>query len=1184
MIGFLSDRWSGFRSGGLRRQLLTLFNAAVLTLFLISAAGILLLVNRTEREGWQGRQQEATQRVAETVGDFLSRQQNLLQLLDLFGRDQIKISTDGLERLLRSQPALLELVYVSAAGQIIAYAPSDQSTLANPLTIPQSRWFLAARQGERYIGETPLSAANEPYLIFAAPSAQQDIVAVRLRMGVLNEVLASLHFGQTGIAYLINQSGQVIAHSSPEVVSAPTRLKNRPEWLAPVARVAQDGWSGEYRNFQGEAVVGAMVPVPGAPWLAVTELPQVEAYAARRIAWWTLFCGVLLIGLPLSQMVSSLLSRQLLRPMQRLQTGVQRIGQGDLHHRIGLSPRNEIGRVAIAFDDMAARLQERERQVAVQTAAVLESEARYRAIVEDQTELICRWDAREQLTFVNEAYCRYFGKTRAELIGQSFIPPISEEDRPAIQAYLASLGRRQRVANIEHRVILPEGQSRWLQWTDRAVFDVQGQFQEFARVGRDITERKQVEIALQQAKEDAEAANRAKSAFLATMSHEIRTPMNGVLGMTELLLGTALNEQQQRFAKNILHSAQSLLSVINDILDFSKIETGHLVLETVDFDLRELVEEVAMLFAERGYTKGLELAVDIPPELPSRLRGDPTRLRQVLINLLGNALKFTERGELVVRVNILAQQAETLRLRMGVTDTGIGIAPEAQSRIFEAFSQADSSTTRCYGGTGLGLAISRQLVQLMGGELAVESTLGVGSTFSFTAPLAYAAQGMVPMVWPGRDDLSQRRMLLVDAHSTNREILLRQLVAWGIPAQAVDQGEPALVVLKAAAQAGQPYDLVILDRRIADLDGVELARRIKAEPLLAATRLLMLTSGELDARLDPLFETDISGCLPKPVRQAELYEALHDCVGHPSVALSRPSLLTPASTPKGCQGRVLVAEDIPINQEVAVAMLELLGCQAEVVDDGQGAIKAVARGGFDLILMDCQMPVMDGFAATAVIRLWERTRNHARLPIIALTANVMQGFREQCLAAGMDDYLSKPFNPDQLRQILQRWLPVSHQVTVATAPVISASDSPGLSAPAPEAPTSPVSSIAEPPLEPGAFDRIRALQRPGAPDLVTKLIQLYQRTAPDLLQRLRDAVAASEAEALRQAAHSFKSSSANLGAQPLAALCKVLEDRGRTQQWDEVATLMAAMEIQYQQVWDALNLELQKSVGARNDS
>ncbi|MFO1424594.1 MAG: response regulator [Candidatus Competibacteraceae bacterium] len=1167
--------------GNLRQQLLTVFGTALFIVLLASMLGIAYLVDHTELTAWQGRQQEAARRAAATVGAFLAREQEMLLLLDLFGRDELaEAQSTALEELLRRNPAFLEIVYLNSAGLVLAHAPKSGAMLANLFTIPQSLWFMQARQGQNYVGDVQLSAGDQAYLILAIPAWQGGVIAARLRMRILREVVTPLHFGKSGFSYLVDQNGRVIAHSDPEVVLANTHLDHSSKLFA-LVRAAQETWAGEYQDLQGQPVMGATAPVPGISWVAVAEVRQAEIYATRRIAWWVLLGGSPIIGLLLGQVVSALLSRQLLRPMRRLQAGVQHIGQGDLNYRIGLEPRNEIGEVAVAFDDMAARLQERERQVAAQTAALLESEARYRAIVEDQTELICRYAPDGAITFVNEAYCRYFGKRREELLGQSFIPLIPKEDQQRAEAHIAALSQQNPTATIEHRVILPDGEIRWQHWTDRAIFDEQHRIIEFASVGRDITDRKRAEEALQQAKDAAEEASQAKSDFLAAMSHEIRTPMNGVLGMAELLLGTSLNDQQRRFADMILNSGRALLAIINDILDFSKIEAGKLELDIAPFDLRELVEDTTLLLAKRAHEKGLDLISDLPLNLPALVRSDPVRLRQVLANLVGNAIKFTERGEVVVRLRVLDQDAMTPRLRFEIQDTGIGIAPEAQARIFDAFTQADGSTTRRYGGTGLGLSITRRLVRLMGGEIGVESTPGTGSRFWFTLRLSQRI-GSVRPFWSAWSNWRGLRVLLVDDNATNREILRRQLMVWGLANDEAENGPQALVRLQNAVQTGQPYDLALVDMRMPDMDGLDLARRIRADPALAKLGLALLSSNGGETLAEQAARAGMQALLHKPVRQAELYDALCRLLGRATEPVSQRPAPSPVRSSR-FTGRLLVAEDNVVNQEMALAILETLGCRAEIAANGQEAVEAVTRTRYDLILMDCQMPVLDGFAATAAIRHHEQAQGWPRLPIVALTANVVKGFREQCLAAGMDDYLSKPFGREQLIAVLERWLPTDGSATPTLAPP------PSPASPPPTART--VATVSDPemadpaelalpsadpapsPLARSALDQIRALQRPGAPDLLGKIIGLYLESSPKLLRQMREAVTAEDGEALRQAAHSLKSSSANLGATQLAAVCKELEQRGRDRRWANSIELLRQLEIRYQHARDALDLE-----------
>ena len=659
----------------------------------------------------------------------------------------------------------------------------------------------------------------------------------------------------------------------------------------------------------------------------------------------------------------------------------------------------------------------------------------------------------------------------------------------------------------------------------------------------------------------AEAASRSKSEFLARMSHEIRTPMNGVLGMTELLRSTRLDGRQQEYTRAIGESAESLLMIVNDILDFSKIEAGRLQLDEAPFDLEQLMEQSAELLAERAHGKGLDMVCRVPPALHMAYRGDALRLRQVLVNLLGNAVKFTERGQILLQV---AEEPGTdparTRLRFEVRDTGIGIQPVNLGLIFESFSQEDGSTTRRFGGTGLGLAIVRQLITLMGGEVGVDSVPGQGSTFWFWVELS-REDGLAREL-PG-EPLAGRRILVVDDNPLNRQILEEQLQGWQVEVVTASDAAEALQCFQSAQEEKRPFELAIIDYHMPRMNGMDLVRLIRGRPELRELPVLMLSS------MSALDEPDgasqgVSAWLTKPVRRANLHTALigvlcRDVQQHAGGTIDVGQDSGPLNL------RVLLVEDNPVNQAVAQGMLEQLSCRVTTAGDGMVALRHFRMQSFDVVLMDCQMPELDGYEATRRIRQIERGNGRAPTPVVALTANALAGDRERCLEAGMDEYLPKPFTRRQLRRTIE----------LATRLAPAAGDSAGVTASVPVPHPEP-----ELPAEEGrvldtqALLRIRGMQQQGGPDILATVIQLYLDSSRELMEKIHAGVAAGDAKAVGDAAHTLKSSSANLGAVRLPVLARQLEAMRRESDLGMMRPLADELALEYARVVEALRAEL----------
>ena len=778
-------------------------------------------------------------------------------------------------------------------------------------------------------------------------------------------------------------------------------------------------------------------------------------------------------------------------------------------------------------------------------------------ITVDEAGVIVDWNPQAEILF---------GWTKEEIVGQPLIekiipPEFREGHHRGFQCYLQTRQATMLNKRIEVSVLNRKGEQFSAELSVNP-FTVEGRTI-FSAFIRDITEQKEAEQSLRLAKETAEQAAKAKSEFLATMSHEIRTPMNGIIGMTGLLLDTHLTPEQHQFAETVRSSGEALLTIINDILDFSKIEAGKLDFEIIDFDLRVAMEDTLDLLAEKAGNAGLELVGCVDDLVPTHLKGDPGRFRQVLLNLVGNAIKFTKEGYVSVRVSLLDETVDTATIRVAVTDTGIGVDSTAQPLLFQPFQQADNSMTRQFGGTGLGLAICKKLVEQMGGTIGIDSQLGQGSTFWFTAH--YLKQSKPPTTRPTKD-LNGLRLCCIDNHPVNRQLLVEYSKAWGLRTTCASTPAEGLAMIQRAKDQGEPFHIAIVDMEMPGMDGMELARVIKAEPQIADIQLILLSSFGQRGDAKEAKAAGFSGYLTKPIRQNVLKQVLE------TVSALESGNLDQADTPvitrfssleskKMRSHRILVVDDHQVNQQLAIMMIERLGHRCDIAANGQEALDAIQKIPYDLIFMDCQMPEMDGFEATRKIREWEReggrgercarrserqgngqrvpsqftdhveretnNKRHrtTHLPIIAMTANAMRGDREACLAAGMDDYLWKPVKPEHLAHKLDKWLPkeTNHeeQEMPKMEPTNQSSESNR---------TSPVDS-----------EVLREWQSLGGPAFVTRMVDQFIKDATACIQEVERAVESRDPAQLSNAAHGLKGICRNMGANDLGALCESLE-------------------------------------------
>ena len=781
------------------------------------------------------------------------------------------------------------------------------------------------------------------------------------------------------------------------LIGSVVELRNSPEW-----HLAQHWMASEAAPLARE--IGDLLTSMSS---SQRELMQADSNSVARTsniaagASLALIVSMLLVAWELSNRASNRLST----PITSLSQATVDLAKGRLTQDIPVTTTDELGHLTDAFNRMRHALDEKE--VALQNEA-----KRTSSVLQTAVDAIVSIDERGIIHLFNPSAERLFGYSANEIVGQNVSRLMPEPFKTKHDGYLSDYlqyGQKKIIGIGREAVAERKDGTTFPVWVSvgEMLFD---KARMYVGMLHDLSEFKRIEFELKQAKESAESANRAKSEFLANMSHEIRTPMNGIIGMTEILLHTELDPAQREYQTIVKTSADALLSLLNDILDFSKIEAGKLELENHPFSLRDSLGDSLQMISTRAAEKELELALDIASDIPDSLVGDMGRLRQIVVNLVGNAIKFTEHGEVLLSVELKSDVPSKVGLHFAVKDTGIGVSQKKQDSIFESFSQADASTTRTHGGTGLGLAISKQLVSLMDGRIWLESEFGEGSTFHFTAVFKLSATESVPQV-EAPPNLAELRLLVVDDNATNRRILAEMLSTWGVNATLVASGSEALSLMAGASQAGTPFQLLLLDSMMPGMSGLDLARQIKREANLSTARILMLSSAGPPAEESELNKLNILRCLGKPVKQSDLLKAICSALRD---NVSSKSAVAPADATESIRSlELLLAEDSLVNQKVALGLLKKRGHHVTIANNGREAVEALKRKSFDLVLMDVQMPEMDGLEATRAIRQMEETTNEHTL-IVAMTANAMKGDNEECINAGMDAYLSKPIRAMEL--------------------------------------------------------------------------------------------------------------------------------------------------------------------------
>ena len=993
------------------------------------------------------------------------------------------------------------------------------------------------------------------YLIFAAMEVRSTLGEMRAEMSSLAKMIGS----NTGAAISFGDAqaaGTTLSalREKPEVLKAAIVLPSGAV-LASYERDSKHralGGVNLFGSLGAEATESVVVDgeVIGTVHL-VSDLAPASASLVANLAWMGAAILVVLglVAWPLSRRLQGVIAE----PVLQLSAAAREITEkGDYTIRARKRGDDEVGTLIDGFNSMLVQIQHRddaletysqqlEARVAERTQDLRQAKARLTLAMEASDIALFDCDAETGDLFLSEEWGRITGGA-FEVLSTSvaaILTKVHPDEVETVRVGFARLLKSEAaVLALDLRIRRTDGFWGWIHAQGKVVeWSDNGRARRILGTVANITDRKHTEAELQRARDAAEAASRAKSQFLANMSHEIRTPMNGVLGLTELLLDTDLDDRQRDLASAVQRSGEHLLGIINDILDLSKIEAGRMTLETTAFDIVEMIEDVTQFFGEQANRKNIELACDLAPEIPRALLGDPVRVRQILTNLLGNALKFTEQGEVVIRASVSASAGDHTVLSLEVSDTGVGIPEEAQRRVFDAFSQADETTTRRFGGTGLGLTIVRQLVELMSGTIDVHSVPGAGTTFSFMLRFGHA-EAARPVIddSPHRSN-SGRTILVVDDNATNREILEHQCVAAGFNVLVAPDGVRAMEIYRATAKR---IDLIILDMHMPGMSGIDLARAIRSTEGGGA-RVPMIILSSLSRDPDPVSTRSLGiACwLRKPIRQAELIRNVETALGLSVASETRP---VDRSAPRtALRGHVLLVEDNAVNRLVATEMLRSLGCTVDVAINGVECLQQLEAAVPDLVLMDCQMPEMDGYTATRAWRSHEKVSG-GHVPIVALTANAIEGDRETCLEAGMDEYLAKPFRRDSLGAVLSKFLtvvepsPVDDRARGAARTDMRAG----------------LRGESRNEIDLSVLESLRALEQDAREsNLREQVVAAYVSSSQALLDDMRAAVAGADPTALSLSAHALKSAAANVGAMSIFRIARRIEQAARSGEMED---------------------------------